>query len=218
MIGFRQVVDQTSTYALLSPSTAVPPEDTGLFYPVAPDVAIAQVMFMGGITLAMLGVLALAPALRLPRTRSLRPGGGIGRLLPAVAVAVVVAGAAAAGTAYALTAAGANSAQWGAGFQQEFLTMFVASRPQGGPHQFMSNVLSPAQQAVVTALMTAVGSQPVGFAQADDSNGRPVGPSPAQIAAAAERFAALSPAARHAWLAAHLPALRADQITLAQLP
>ena len=39
-----------------------------------------------------------------------------------------------------------------------------------------------------------------------------------QVAAAANRFAALPPAARHAWLAAHLPALRAGQITPAQLP
>jgi hypothetical protein len=31
-------------------------------------------------------------------------------------------------------------------------------------------------------------------------------------------LAALSPAARHAWLAANLPALRAGHITLAQLP
>ena len=40
----------------------------------------------------------------------------------------------------------------------------------------------------------------------------------AQIAAAAQRFASLSPPARHAWLAAHLPALRAGAITLNQLP
>jgi hypothetical protein len=319
MVGFRQAVDQTSTYALLSPSTSVPPQDTGLFYPVAPDVAIAQVMFMGGITIAVLGVLALSPALRLPKTRSLLAGGGTGRLLPAVAVVIVAAGVAAAGTAYGLTgtarhgvsgwdipalhdgasdqsvaytpdcaktgfqvcvhpafssyldgvaaaldpvaaevaglpgaparaeemagngaaagtsrvygftaddllapfpasAAGTSSAQWRAAFQQDFLSMFVGSAPHAGPRGFVSNILGPAQQAVVTALMTAVGSQPVGFAQADNSSGKPVGPSPAQIAAAAERFAALSPAARHAWLAAHLPALRASHITLAQLP
>ena len=42
--------------------------------------------------------------------------------------------------------------------------------------------------------------------------------SSARIAAAAARFEALSPAARHAWLATHLPALRAGHITLAQLP
>jgi hypothetical protein len=41
---------------------------------------------------------------------------------------------------------------------------------------------------------------------------------PAQIAAAATRFAALPAATRHAWLASHLAALRAGQLTLAQLP
>jgi hypothetical protein len=35
---------------------------------------------------------------------------------------------------------------------------------------------------------------------------------------AARRFAALSPAARHAWLAGHLAALRAGRLSLAQLP
>jgi hypothetical protein len=43
------------------------------------------------------------------------------------------------------------------------------------------------------------------------------GPHPA-MDKAVTRFAALSPAARHAWLAAHLAALRAGHITLAQLP
>ncbi len=41
---------------------------------------------------------------------------------------------------------------------------------------------------------------------------------PPQISAAAQRFAALPAAARHAWLAAHLAALRAGQLPLAQLP
>ena len=36
--------------------------------------------------------------------------------------------------------------------------------------------------------------------------------------AAAQRFAALPAAARHAWLAAHLTALRAGRITLRELP
>jgi hypothetical protein len=35
---------------------------------------------------------------------------------------------------------------------------------------------------------------------------------------AAKRLDALPPAARRAWFAQHLPALRAEQITLAQLP
>jgi hypothetical protein len=41
---------------------------------------------------------------------------------------------------------------------------------------------------------------------------------PTATAAAAQRFAALSPAARHAWLAQHLAALRAGRVTLADLP
>ena len=40
----------------------------------------------------------------------------------------------------------------------------------------------------------------------------------AQVNAAAQRFAALPAATRHAWLAAHLAALRAGHLTLAQLP
>jgi hypothetical protein len=44
-------------------------------------------------------------------------------------------------------------------------------------------------------------------------------PEPGSPAAlAARRFAALTPAARHAWLAGHLAALQADRISLAQLP
>ena len=66
--------------------------------------------------------------------------------------------------------------------------------------------------------MAAAGSPAPVFGQADNSSGQPIGPSPAQIAAVAARFQALSPAARHAWLATHLPALRAGHITLAQLP
>jgi hypothetical protein len=66
----------------------------------------------------------------------------------------------------------------------------------------------------VVALVTAVGSPSPQSAQM----GAIPGPSAARVAAAASRFAALSPAARHAWLAAHLPALRAGHVTLAQLP
>jgi hypothetical protein len=43
-------------------------------------------------------------------------------------------------------------------------------------------------------------------------------PLPPSVQAAAERFAALSASARHAWLVQHLTALRAGRITLAQLP
>jgi hypothetical protein len=42
--------------------------------------------------------------------------------------------------------------------------------------------------------------------------------SPAQMSAAVDRFAALSAAARHAWLATHLAALRAGWVTLSEIP
>ncbi len=329
-VGFHAALNLTpdsGTYALLSPATAVPLGDIGVFYHVAPDVAIAQVMFMGGITVALLGVLALAPVLRI-RGEFFAAIGRAGRLLCAVGVALLAVGVAASWTAFALAGtakpgvsgwdipalhdaasdqpvpyipdcagtsfpvcvhpafsaflpAAAAALQpvapeiaglpgapvraeqvasdngvrltqglrvaglpmeglsgtppvyhyasddplapfWGnpalaggAAFQQEFLQWFVQDPASaGGSYGF----LSPAQQAVVTALMAKAGSTPVGFSQADGSNGQPIGPSPTQIAAAAARFEALSPAARHAWLATHLHALRAGHITLAQLP
>jgi hypothetical protein len=46
----------------------------------------------------------------------------------------------------------------------------------------------------------------------------PPGPATGPVYAAALRLAARPPAARHAWLAAHLTALRSGQLTLAQLP
>jgi hypothetical protein len=48
--------------------------------------------------------------------------------------------------------------------------------------------------------------------------GNAPGPATGPVYTAARRFAALPPATRHAWLAAHLGALRAGQLTLEQLP
>jgi hypothetical protein len=90
--------------------------------------------------------------------------------------------------------------------QQGLLSDFI-----GGPAYEESGNLGPAQQAVVSALLTAAGVP----AQSPALNGPPPAP---QVTAAANRFDALSPAARHAWLAAHLPALQAGHITLAQIP
>ncbi len=58
------------------------------------------------------------------------------------------------------------------------------------------------------------------WAQADIQGLAPVsGPAPGgPVYAAARRFATLPAATRHAWLAAHLPALRSGQLTLGQLP
>ncbi|HMH89715.1 MAG TPA: hypothetical protein VK586_01390 [Streptosporangiaceae bacterium] len=87
--------------------------------------------------------------------------------------------------------------------------------------------LSPAQ-AVVTAALLMDGR--AGLATPEYSiggsgqgvTGRPptgvTGQPPAGVAAAFRRFAALPAAARHAWLAAHLAALRAGRVSLAQLP
>jgi len=330
-IGYHASLTTTpgeSTYALLSPSTAVPLGDDGVFYHVPPDVAIAQVMFMGGITIAVLGLLALTPMLRGPLVSAIRR---TGRRLCVAGVALLATGAVASGTAFALagtakagvagwdipalhdatsdhpipytpdclgtafkvcvhpafsaylgaanaavqpaaaeiaglpgapvraeqvvsgggvramqgmgfagtqvtgisgitgtppvytynsdndfaplwgSSANANTASWRSAFQQNFLTAFVTGPPHAGPNAFVSNIPAPAQQAVVTALMTAVGSQ----AQFPQVNG--AGPASAQTAAA-KRFASLSSAARRAWLATHLSALRAGTITLAQIP
>jgi hypothetical protein len=113
---------------------------------------------------------------------------------------------------------------WRMGFQQGLLDAFVTGQPPVGlPAAFyvIGAPVNPAQQAVVNALLTAVGAPAAQLPQPSQSTGpggQPARPSPAQIAAAARRFAALSSAARHAWLAAHLQALRAGHLTLAQLP
>ena len=105
---------------------------------------------------------------------------------------------------------------WRAGFQQGLLDSFL-SEP---PHSAAAARTGPAplgavQQAVEDGLMIAAGSQPplrIG------QRGHSGGPSQAQITAAASRFVSLPASARHAWLAAHLAALRAGTITAAQIP
>ncbi|MGH3192488.1 MAG: hypothetical protein ACRDPY_17540 [Streptosporangiaceae bacterium] len=94
---------------------------------------------------------------------------------------------------------------------------------------------SQAQNAVATGLMMAAGlrrldvyqvpsAQPSPARQPPTVPGGPDASRSPDVApgtpayAAAERFAALPPAARHSWLAAHLAALRAGRLTLAQLP
>ncbi|HEX6523129.1 MAG TPA: hypothetical protein VF070_24495 [Streptosporangiaceae bacterium] len=84
------------------------------------------------------------------------------------------------------------------------MTLFIA-----GQAAAEGNGGTPAQQAVESGLLTAVGVQGSGSAAGQQS--------PA-VSGAAARFAALSPAARHAWLAAHLPALRAGRIGVAEVP
>jgi hypothetical protein len=52
--GLREALGVTPSsgkYALLSPANAAPSVDVGVYYRVAPDVSITQVMFMGGIAI-----------------------------------------------------------------------------------------------------------------------------------------------------------------------
>jgi hypothetical protein len=81
---------------------------------------------------------------------------------------------------------------------------------------------SAAQDAVATGIIIA-SKQPGATASQDGQPGADPGRSPGMTSgtpanAAAERFAALPAPARRAWLASHLAALRAGQITLAQIP
>jgi len=75
---------------------------------------------------------------------------------------------------------------------------------------------SPAQQAVITALMK-VAAVPRSTPPAAAMRQPAAPPLPAPISAAAQRFAALPPAVRHHWLVRHIAALRVGRITLAQL-
>jgi len=81
---------------------------------------------------------------------------------------------------------------------------------------------TPAQQAVQAALMQGMGIPMA--AQPSVLNLGPPSWAPASksasgaVYAAARRLAALRPAARQAWLAAHLTALRSGQLALGQLP
>jgi hypothetical protein len=109
--GFREALGITplsGTYALLSPANVPPSVDAGVYYHVAPDVPIMQVMFMGGIAIGLSGVLGVAAALRQPASADARTSlrawlaCGDGRLLRAVAVILVACGVAASWTAFAL--------------------------------------------------------------------------------------------------------------------
>jgi hypothetical protein len=83
-------------------------------------------------------------------------------------------------------------------------------------------VANPAQQAVISALTGFVPQSLQVFENGTPGALGPVArllPEPGSpAAAAAKRFAALAPAARHAWLVQHLAALRAGNVSLAQLP
>jgi hypothetical protein len=96
------------------------------------------------------------------------------------------------------------------------------ARRAGPPGQRSAVQQSAAQQAVEAALLKASGL-PLLPASAFDGGNAPAvgvpGPSPGTpVYAAAMRFAALTAAARHAWLATHLTALRSGHLPLAAIP
>jgi len=319
--GFHNAVGRSSVYALLSPTTSVPGDAVGVFFHYLPDVAIAQLMFLTGLTAVALGVLGLA-----------RDAEGGFRLRRA-AVVLTVVGVAAAGTAVGLVGtareglgsvtipalhdaandrpigftpvcvqadgvpvcihpayraylheataaftpvlrelsglAGAPSritevgdvglgttpgkitgpppeltfgmpstagsfGQTTSGFadslQVALVTAFIpgdgaaGGRPAGdgssggGPPPGAVPPTVQARQAVQEGLLMAAGFRLPAQPQQLYAYGWPGALPTSQARAAAERFAALPAAARHAWLAAHLAALRAGHITLAQLP
>ena len=98
-----QLIVGSQSYWQISPVVAAP-WDVGsnasmaTFYPYVPDLAMAQVMFPAGLTVALLAALAL-------------PRGSGGRRLRAAAAAVTAAGLAAAGTAVALAGTGQLDSQ-----------------------------------------------------------------------------------------------------------
>lgn len=94
----------TSVFAL-SPNGIVPGNDAGVFYPVAPDVSIVQVMFFAGCTLGAIGLLGLSPRTGGAGWRGALDRASAGRArLRAVATAVFAAGIALAVAGFGLAA------------------------------------------------------------------------------------------------------------------
>jgi hypothetical protein len=59
---FSRAVSQGGvSVAALSPDGIVPANDQGVFYPIAPDVSVVQVMFFAGCALGAVGLLGLSP-------------------------------------------------------------------------------------------------------------------------------------------------------------
>jgi hypothetical protein len=132
------------------------------------------------------------------------------------------------GVSFWATPAMARATDWEQGVQQGFITWFVsglAEQESGNP--------TSAQEAVAIALLAKIGAPvpeypefsqpglPSGGTSTSGTSGTAPGTqqaSAAQITAAARGLESLSPAARRAWLAANIAALRSGAVTLAQVP
>jgi hypothetical protein len=104
LVAFRESVNASGgPVGVLSPSGHLPPPDAGVFYPVAPDVSVVQVMFFAGVALGAAGLLGLSP-----RTGGAGWRGALdatsagGTRLRTLATAVFAAGAALAVAGFAL--------------------------------------------------------------------------------------------------------------------
>ena len=265
MNNFVNVSDAKGTAALFVSTDGGRPQsvDIGVYHRVPPDVSIAQIMFMGGVLLVMVSLLALLPAARVPGIRGLSFANR--RWLTMVAAVGIACGVAAAeiaglpgaparaemtpgtvlpaaagttlvydyspdqegfgGASFWATPAIARTSGWEQGNQQDFITWWVSGpAPQDSP-------TTPAQEAVAIALLAEIGAPVPQYAQfsqpsaggasmssGSGASGTQPAASAAQITAAARGFESLSPAARRAWLAVNIAALRSGAITLAQIP
>jgi hypothetical protein len=105
-------------------------------------------------------------------------------------------------------------------------TLFADQLQLLAVHAFVgagAGVGTSAQQAVQAALWQGAGVAFAAQPQVMSTTGLPTfaqaaAPATGPVYAAARRLAALPAAARQAWLATHLAALRSGQLTLAQLP
>jgi hypothetical protein len=201
-VGIHSALNVTGTsskYGLLAPGTSPPNVDVGVFHHALPDVPIAQVMFMGGITAALLGVLSLAPMLR-----KLASGGwpvhgalvaGDGWWLRVIAVVLLAAGVAASWTAYSLAGAAQLTA---AGWEIPALHDAASDKPvpfvpdcMSGPrgfqvcvHPAFSGYLSDVAAALdpVAAEIAGLPGAPVRAEQVASVGTGPVGFEPSYIA------------------------------------
>jgi hypothetical protein len=106
LAAFSRAVSQGGvSVAALSPDGLVPGNDQGVFYPVAPDVSIVQVMFFAGCALGAVGLLGLSPRTGGAGWRgALDLASGGGARLRTVATAVFAAGIALAVVGFGLAA------------------------------------------------------------------------------------------------------------------
>ncbi|MGH3290535.1 MAG: hypothetical protein ACRDP7_01875 [Trebonia sp.] len=106
LAAFSRAVSQGGvSVASLSPAGIVPGNDAGVFYSVAPDVSIVQVLFFAGCALGAVGLLGLSPRAGGTGWRgALDLASGGGARLRAVATAVFAAGIALAVVGFGLAA------------------------------------------------------------------------------------------------------------------